>query len=79
MKRFSCLSLLVLSILVSSCATKVTASNGSTVVVRPGFGGVEKALTRAEVECSKSGKTAKVLTIPSPGTSEKYIFECISR
>jgi len=49
-------------LLITACATQVTAVTDRTVVVRAGFSdlGVEKALALADQECAKRDLSARV-------------------
>lgn len=66
----------LVALLLTACAAKVTTS-GRTVVVRAGFPdmGVEKALALAEAECGKRNQSATVRGVTTRGAA-RYIFEC---
>jgi len=72
------LSLLAAVLLMTACATQVTAVTDRTVVVRAGFPdmGIEKALLLADQECMKKGLSARTQQVTSPN-SDRYIFECV--
>jgi len=72
------LSLLAAMLLITACATQVTAVTDRAVVVRAGFPdmGIEKALLLADQECMKKGLSARTQQVTSP-SSDRYIFECV--
>ena len=74
-----CLTITLL-MLGAGCSSRITLSSGQTIIVRPAFPdkGIEDALSLAEDECKKRGRSARAPSVTS-FNSDIYVFKCVRK